>query len=162
MGNYLLVVIIFIITGCSVDKNKYSDIAEKKNYGTLIYSFKDEEMIDVTDLMINQSISSFIISSTFRVLTIKVLSKINSLSDLNKEKHLKAIYIAVNYLQVGKKSIWTGNNKKVFGEIKVLRRFNLKKNQCVTYKEVIKNKYKKNLDYITACNINDEWIIQNV
>ncbi len=112
--------------------------------------------------MINQSISGFIISSAFRVLTIKVLNKINSLSDLNKEKHLKAIYVAVNYLEVGKTSTWADKNKRVFGEVKVLRRFNLDKNQCITYKEIIKNKYKKNLDYITACNIENEWIIQNV
>ena len=42
---------------------------------------------DLNCEVINQSISGFIISSAFRVLTIKVLNKINSLSDLNKEKH---------------------------------------------------------------------------
>ena len=86
----------------------------------------------------------------------------NSLSYKNKEKHLKAIYIAVNYLEVGKTSVWNGANKKVFGEIKVLRRFNMKNNQCVSYKEIIKNKNKKRLNYITACNNNNNWIIQNV
>ena len=91
MGNYLLGIILFIIVGCSVDKNKFSDLSESKNYGSINYSFKDEDIIDVSNLMINQSISGFIISSAFRVLTIKVLNKINSLSDLNKEKHLKAI-----------------------------------------------------------------------
>ena len=162
MGNYLLGIILFIIVGCSVDKNKFSDLSESKNYGSINYSFKDEDIIDVSNLMINQSISGFIISSAFRVLTIKVLNKINSLSDLNKEKHLKAIYVAVNYLEVGKTSTWVDKNKRVFGEVKVLRRFNLDKNQCITYKEIIKNKYNKNLDYITACNIENEWIIQNV
>ena len=112
--------------------------------------------------MINQSISTFIISSAFRVLTINTLKKMNSLSDKNKEKHLKAIYIAVNYLEVGKTSVWNDTNKKVFGEIKVIRRFYMKNNQCVSYKEIIKNKNKKRLNYITACNNNDNWIIQNV
>ena len=112
--------------GCSTQTNKYSSVADEKNYGILNYNFKDEEIIDVTDLMINQSISTFIISSVFRVLTINTLKKMNSLSDKNKEKHLKAIYIAVNYLEVGKTSVWNDTNKKVFGEIKVLRRFNMK------------------------------------
>ena len=151
-----------MIVGCSVDKNKFSEISENKKYGFINYSFKDEDFFDVSNLMINQSISSFIISSVFRGLTIKVLNRINSLSDLNKEKHLKAIYVAVNYLEVGKASTWKDKNQKVFGEVKVLRRFNLKKNQCVTYKEIIKNKNKKNIDYITACNIENEWKIQNV
>ena len=148
--------------GCSTQTNKYSSVADEKNYGILNYNFKDEEIIDVTDLMINQSISTFIISSAFRVLTINALKKMNSLSDKNKEKHLKAIYIAVNYLEVGKISVWNDTNKKVFGEIKVLRRFNMKNNHCVSYKEIIKNKNKKRLNYITACNNNDSWIIQNV
>ena len=151
-----------MIVGCSVDKNKFSEISENKKYGFINYSFKDEDFFDVSNLMINQSISSFIISSVFRGLTIKVLNRINSLSDLNKEKHLKAIYVAVNYLEVGKASTWKDKNQKVFGEVKVLRRFNLKKNQCVTYKEIIKNKNEKNIDYITACNIENEWKIQNV
>ena len=151
-----------MIVGCSVDKNKFSEISENKKYGFLNYSFKDEDFFDVSNLMINQSISSFIISSVFRGLTIKVLNRINSLSDLNKEKHLKAIYVAVNYLEVGKSSTWTDKSQKVIGKVKVLRRFNLKKNQCVTYKEIIKNKNKKNIDYITACNIENEWKIQNV
>ena len=30
----------------------------------------------------------------------------------NKEKHLKAIYIAVNYLDVGKASIWTDKHNQ--------------------------------------------------
>lgn len=148
--------------GCSTQTNKYSSVADEKNYGILNYNFKDEEIIDVTDLMINQSISTFIISSAFRVLTINALKKMNSLSDKNKEKHLKAIYIAVNYLEVGKTSVWNDTNKKVFGEIKVIRRFYMKNNQCVSYKEIIKNKNKKRLNYITACNNNDNWIIQNV
>ena len=148
--------------GCSTQTNKYSSVADEKNYGILNYNFKDEEIIDVTDLMINQSISTFIISSAFRVLTINTLKKMNSLSDKNKEKHLKAIYIAVNYLEVGKISVWNDTNKKVFGEIKVIRRFYMKNNQCVSYKEIIKNKNKKRLNYITACNNNDNWIIQNV
>ncbi len=148
--------------GCSTQTNKYSSVADEKNYGILNYNFKDEEIIDVTDLMINQSISTFIISSAFRVLTINTLKKMNSLSDKNKEKHLKAIYIAVNYLEVGKTSVWNDTNKKVFGEIKVIRRFYMKNNQCVSYKEIIKNKNKKRLNYITACNNNDNWIIQNV
>ena len=148
--------------GCSTQTNKYSSVADEKNYGILNYNFKDEEIIDVTDLMINQSISTFIISSAFRVLTINTLKKMNSLSDKNKEKHLKAIYIAVNYLEVGKTSVWNDSNKKVFGEIKVLRRFYMKNKQCVSYKEIIKNKNKKRLNYITACNNNDNWIIQNV
>ena len=148
--------------GCSTQTNKYSSVADEKNYGILNYNFKDEEIIDVTDLMINQSISTFIISSAFRVLTINALKKMNSLSDKNKEKHLKAIYIAVNYLEVGKTSVWNDTNKKVFGEIKVLRRFKMKNNQCISYKEIIKNKNKKRLNYITACNNNDNWIIQNV
>ena len=148
--------------GCSTQTNKYSSVADEKNYGILNYNFKDEEIIDVTDLMINQSISTFIISSAFRVLTINTLKKMNSLSDKNKEKHLKAIYIAVNYLEVGKTSVWNDTNKKVFGEIKVIRRFYMKNNQCVSYKEIIKNKNKKRLNYITACNNNDKWIIQNV
>ncbi len=148
--------------GCSTQTNKYSSVADEKNYGILNYNFKDEEIIDVTDLMINQSISAFIISSAFRVLTINTLKKMNSLSDKNKEKHLKAIYIAVNYLEVGKTSVWNDTNKKVFGEIKVIRRFYMKNNQCVSYKEIIKNKNKKRLNYITACNNNDNWIIQNV
>ena len=148
--------------GCSTQTNKYSSVADEKNYGILNYNFKDEEIIDVTDLMINQSISAFIISSAFRVLTINALKKMNSLSDKNKEKHLKAIYIAVNYLEVGKTSVWNDTNKKVFGEIKVIRRFYMKNNQCVSYKEIIKNKNKKRLNYITACNNNDNWIIQNV
>ncbi len=148
--------------GCSTQTNKYSSVADEKNYGILNYNFKDEEIIDVTDLMINQSISTFIISSAFRVLTINALKKMNSLSDKNKEKHLKAIYIAVNYLEVGKISVWNDTNKKVFGEIKVIRRFYMKNNQCVSYKEIIKNKNKKRLNYITACNNNDNWIIQNV
>ena len=38
----------------------------------------------------------------------------NSLSDKNKEKHLKAIYIAINYLEAGKTSVWYDTNKKVF------------------------------------------------
>ena len=38
----------------------------------------------------------------------------------------------------------------------------MKNNQCVSYKEIIKNKNKKRLNYITACNNNDNWIIQNV
>ena len=162
MGNYILIIVVFIIMGCSTQTNKYSSVADEKNYGILNYNFKDEEIIDVTDLMINQSISTFIISSAFRVLTINTLKKINSLSDKNKEKHLKAIYIAVNYLEVGKTSVWNDANKKVFGEIKVLRRFNMKNNQCVSYKEIIKNKNKKRLNYITACNNNNNWIIQNV
>ena len=112
--------------------------------------------------MINQSISTFIISSAFRVLTINTLKKMNSLSDKNKEKHLKAIYIAVNYLKVGKTSVWNDTNKKIFGEIRVLRRFNMKKSQCISYKEIIRNKNKKRLNYITACKNNDNWIIQNV
>ena len=148
--------------GCSTQTNKYSSVADEKNYGILNYNFKDEEIIDVTDLMINQSISTFIISSAFRILTINTLKKMNSLSDKNKEKHLKAIYIAVNYLEVGKTSVWNDTNKKVFGEIKVIRRFYMKNNQCVSYKEIIKNKNKKRLNYITACNNNDNWIIQNV
>ena len=148
--------------GCSTQTNKYSSVADEKNYGILNYNFKDEEIIDVTDLMINQSISTFIISSAFRVITINTLKKMNSLSDKNKEKHLKAIYIAVNYLEVGKTSVWNDTNKKVFGEIKVIRRFYMKNNQCVSYKEIIKNKNKKRLNYITACNNNDNWIIQNV
>ena len=148
--------------GCSTQTNKYSSVADEKNYGILNYNFKDEEIIDVTDLMINQSISTFIISSAFRVLTINTLKKINSLSDKNKEKHLKAIYIAVNYLKVGKTSVWNDTNKKIFGEIRVLRRFNIKNSQCISYKEIIKNKNKKRLNYITACNNNDNWIIQNV
>ena len=148
--------------GCSTQTNKYSSVADEKNYGILNYNFKDEEIIDVTDLMINQSISTFIISSAFRVLTINTLKKMNSLSDKNKEKHLKAIYIAVNYLEVGKTSVWNDTNKKVFGEIKVIRRFYMKNNQCVSYKEIIKNKNKKRLNYITACNNNNNWIIQNV
>ena len=72
----------------STQTNKYSSVADEKNYGILNYNFKDEEIIDVTDLMINQSISTFIISSVFRVLTINTLKKMNSLSDKNKEKHL--------------------------------------------------------------------------
>ena len=162
MGNYILIIVVFIIMGCSTQTNKYSSVADEKNYGILNYNFKDEEIIDVTDLMINQSISTFIISSAFRVLTINTLKKMNSLSDKNKEKHLKAIYIAVNYLEVGKISVWNDTNKKVFGEIKVIRRFYMKNNQCVSYKEIIKNKNKKRLNYITACNNNDNWIIQNV
>ncbi len=148
--------------GCSTQTNKYSSVADEKNYGIFNYNFKDEDMIDVTDLMINQSISTFITSSVFRILTINTLKKINSLSDKNKEKHLKAIYIAVNYLEVGKISIWNDTNRKVFGKIKVLRRFNMKNKECVSYKEIIKNKNKKRLNYITACNNNDNWIIQNV
>ena len=162
MGNYILIIVVFIIMGCSTQTNKYSSVADEKNYGILNYNFKDEEIIDVTDLMINQSISTFIISSAFRILTINTLKKMNSLSDKNKEKHLKAIYIAVNYLEVGKISVWNDTNKKVFGEIKVIRRFYMKNNQCVSYKEIIKNKNKKRLNYITACNNNDNWIIQNV
>jgi len=41
--------------GCSTQTNKYSSVADEKNYGILNYNFKDEEIIDVTDLMINQS-----------------------------------------------------------------------------------------------------------
>ena len=54
--------------------------------------------------MINQSIPGFIIATGFRVLTINVLKKMNSLNDLNKEKHLKAIYMD-NYLDVGKANL---------------------------------------------------------
>ena len=61
--------------GCSTQTNKYSSVADEKNYGILNYNFKDEEIIDVTDLMINQSISTFIISSAFRVLTINAIKK---------------------------------------------------------------------------------------
>ena len=64
MGNYLLGIIFFIFIGCSNDKNNYSNLSEKKNYGEFNYSFNDEEVIDVTELMINQSISSFIISTS--------------------------------------------------------------------------------------------------
>ena len=162
MGNYLLGIIFYIFVGCSNDRNNYSNLAEKKNYGEFNYSFKHEEVIDVTELMINQSISSFIISSAFKVLTIKVLNKMNSLSNENKEKHLKAIYIAVNYLDVGKTSTWKDNKKQVLGEVKVIRRFYVDKYQCVSYKEIIKKKNKKNLDYITACNIKSEWVLKNV
>ena len=61
--------------GCSTQTNKYSIVADEKNYGIFNYNFKDEEIIDVTDLMINQSISAFIISSAFRVITINTLKK---------------------------------------------------------------------------------------
>ena len=120
MGNYILGIIFFIFIGCSNDKNNYSNLSEKKNYGEFNYSFNNEEIIDVTELMINQSISSFIISSAFKVLTIKVLNKMNSLSNENKEKHLKAIYIAVNYLDVGKTSIWKDNKKKYMVKLRLL------------------------------------------
>ncbi len=150
-----------LLLGCSNEKNVYSNISEKKNYGILNYPLESEEVIDVTNLMINQSISSFIISSVFRFMVIKALKNVNSLSDLNKEKHLKAIYIAVNYLEVGKTSIWKDESKKIIGKVKVIRRFNLNENLCVSYKEIIKKSRKKNLDYVTACNIKDEWVIKN-
>ena len=86
----------------------------------------------------------------------------NALSNINKEKHLKAIYIAVNYLQVGKKSIWIDKKKKVDGEVKILRRFYIDDNQCVSYRETITKKKKINIAYITACNISNEWVIKNV
>ena len=120
LGNYILIIVVFIIMGCSTQTNKYSSVADEKNYGILNYNFKDEEIIDVTDLMINQSISTFIISSAFRVLTINTLKKMNSLSDKNKEKHLKAIYIAVNYLEVGKTSMWNELTKKFLVKLKFL------------------------------------------
>ena len=162
MGNHILIVITFIVFGCSTNNNKYSNVSEKENYGVLDYSFKEDDFVDVSNLMINQSIPGFIIATGFRVLTINVLKKMNSLNDLNKEKHLKAIYIAVNYLDVGKASIWTDKKSTIKGKVYVLRRFYLDNNQCVSYKEIIKKKTKKNLEYKTACNINNQWVIQNV
>ena len=52
--------------------------------------------------------------------------------------------------------------KKVDGEVKIVRRFYLDNNQCVSYRETIARKKKINIDYITACNIDNEWVIKNV
>ena len=162
MGNNLLIIIFLLLIGCSSNKNIYSNISEKNVYGPINYPFNEEDVIDVSGLMMNQSFSNFFISSASRFLTLKVLNKMNSLSDINKEKHLKAIYIAVNYLEVGKKSIWMDKKKKVDGEVKIVRRFYVDNNQCVSYRETIARKKKINIDYITACNIDNEWVIKNV
>ena len=77
MGNYILIVITFIVFGCSTNNNKYSNVSEKENYGVLDYSFKEDDFVDVSNLMINQSIPGFIIATGFRVLTINVLKKMN-------------------------------------------------------------------------------------
>mgnify|MGYP001418652771 CR=1 FL=1 len=66
--------------GCSTQTNKYSRVADEKNYGVLNYNFKDEKIIDVTDLMINQSISTFIISSALNLLKccpLNVVTEVN-------------------------------------------------------------------------------------
>ena len=75
MGNNLLIIIFLLLIGCSSNKNVYSNISEKNVYGPINYPFNEEDVIDVSGLMMNQSFSNFFISSAFRFLTLKALDR---------------------------------------------------------------------------------------
>ena len=83
----------------------------------------------------------------------------NSLNPQNKENHLKAIFIAINYLEVGERSFWKDEKKKIIGEIKIVRRFKIEQKNCVTYKEIISIKKKTNVDFTSACQYENNWEI---
>ena len=165
MGNNLLISFLifssFISLSCHFEKNKYSSISEKNNYGDFPTLIDKNKPVDVSTLLINPSLSSFIISTTFKIFANHILTEGNSLNPQNKENHLKAIFIAINYLEVGERSFWKDEKKKIIGEIKIVRRFKVKQKNCVTYKEIISIKKKTNVDFTSACRYEKNWEIIN-
>lgn len=164
MGNNLLKlsILLFFTMSCADEKTSFSNIANESDFGDFPTLIDKSSPIDVSSLMINQSVSAFILSSAISILSNKFLNELNSLDKKNKENHLKAIFVAINYLEVGEYSFWNNDGKTINGKIKIIRRFSIKNQTCVTYSETIKTKSKIKTDFTTACRNKDKWIIKNV